>query len=61
MAQNNVVKFGKPCMSALPPRLGRRIIKEIMTAPPVDYTESIKECERVNRKLAAIMPLHEKP
>ena len=61
MAQNSIVKFGKPCMSALPPRLGRRIIKEIMTAPPVDYTESIKECERINRKLAAIKPLPEKP
>ncbi|MCR5382105.1 MAG: hypothetical protein K6G44_14060 [Lentisphaeria bacterium] len=61
MSQNNVVEFGKPCMSALPPRLGRRIIREIMTAPPVDYTESIKECERINRKLAAIKPLPEKP
>lgn len=34
MAQN--VRYGKPCMTDLPPELGRRIISEIMSTPRPD-------------------------
>ncbi len=31
MAQNS--RYGKPCMTNLPPKLGRQIINEIMSSP----------------------------
>ena len=41
-------------MAALPPRLGRLIIKEIMMPRSVDYSKLIAESERAERELAKI-------
>ena len=48
------VRYWKPNMAALPPRLGRRVIKEIMTPRKVDYSKLIAERERAARELAKI-------
>ena len=41
-------------MAALPPRLGRLIIREIMTPRKFDYSKLDAECERMERELARI-------
>ena len=60
MRRKKLVRYGKPCMSALPPRLGRIIIREIMSAPPFDHSNLDAECKRINRRLAQIKPIKAK-
>ena len=48
------IRYGKPCMTSLPPRLGRMIIDAILNPPPFDSTKLNRDCEKVERKLAKI-------
>lgn len=54
MESKHPVRYWKPNMAALPPRLGRLVIKEIMTPRRVDYSKLIAESERAARELAKI-------
>ncbi len=54
MENRRPIRYWKPNMAALPPRLGRLIIREIMTPRKFDYSKLDAECERVERKLAKI-------
>ena len=51
---SNTIRYWKPNMAALPPELGRIIIKEIMTPRKFDYSKLDAECDQVERKLAKI-------
>ncbi|MBR5077756.1 MAG: hypothetical protein IKX30_03345 [Victivallales bacterium] len=55
MESKHPVRYWKPNMAALPPRLGRLIIKEIMMPRSVDYSKLITESERAERELAKIV------
>ncbi len=48
------IRYGKPCMTNLPPKLGRRIFKAILNTPPFDYTELDRQCARLERQFAKI-------
>ena len=54
MESKHPIRYWKPNMAALPPRLGRLIIKEIMMPRSVDYSKLIAESERAERELAKI-------
>ena len=54
MESKHPIRYWKPNMAALPPRLGRLIIKEIMKPRSVDYSKLIAESERAERELAKI-------
>lgn len=54
MENKHPIRYWKPNMAALPPRLGRLIIKEIMTPRKVDYSKLIAESERAACELAKI-------
>ncbi len=54
MENRRPIRYWKPNMAALPPRLGRLIIREIMTPRKFDYSKLDAECERVERELAKI-------
>lgn len=51
-------RFGKPCMTNLPPELGRQIIDEILSAPPTDrkpmQEKSRKTVGELKRKMNSI-------
>ena len=52
--QKSPPRYWKPNMAALPPRLGRRIIKYIMTPRKFDYSELDAECDFLEQELAKI-------
>ena len=52
MAQTKPIRYGKPCMTNLPPKLGRQIIREILFAKPSDISSLEEENRRVLSKLA---------
>ena len=54
MGTKRPIRYWKPNMAALPPRLGRLIIREIMTPRKFDYSKLDAECERVEQELARI-------
>ena len=54
MENKSPTRYWKPNMAALPPRLGRLIIREIMTPRKFDYSKLDAECERMERELARI-------
>ena len=54
MEPKRPIRYWKPNMAALPPRLGRLIIREIMTPRKFDYSKLDAECERVEQELARI-------
>ena len=47
------IRYGKPCITNLPAKLGRQIFEQILHAPPFDDTQLKKDCARINRRLAA--------
>ncbi|MBQ1537621.1 MAG: hypothetical protein IIZ73_04795 [Ruminococcus sp.] len=51
----NNVRYGKPCMTNLPPELGRQIINEIMNSPRPDakvlHEKSQKAMEELRKKM----------
>ena len=54
MEKKRPIRYWKPNMAALPPKLGRQIIRYIRNSPPFDFRELDAECERVNQELAKI-------
>ena len=46
--------YGKPCLTDLPPELGRMVIDAIIHSEPSDHTQLKKDCKRINRQLARI-------
>ena len=48
------IRYWKPNMAALPPRLGRRIIKFIMTPRKFEYSQLDAECDLLEQQLAKI-------
>ena len=49
------IRYGIPCMTDLPPGLGRRIIRTIMTSPPADHTKLKREAARAERRMKEII------
>lgn len=49
MAQN--VRYGKPCMTNLPPELGRQIISEILNTPRPDQSILDAKAKAVKEEL----------
>lgn len=49
------IKYGKPCMTNLPPELGRMIINAIMNPPPFDRTALNKKAARAKYRLRQII------
>ena len=47
-------RYGRPCMTDLPPDLGRSIIETIINTPPPDRTIMEREAARAERRLAKI-------
>ena len=52
--QAKPIRYGKPCMTNLPPELGRMIIDAIRNPPPFDRTKLERECARAERRLSKI-------
>ena len=52
--QRKPIRYGKPCMTDLPPELGRMIFDAIMNPPPADHTILEREAARAERRLAEI-------
>ena len=48
------IRYGKPCLTDLPPELGRMVIDAIIHSEPFDNTQLKKDCKRINRQLARI-------
>ena len=40
-------KYGRPCMTDLPPELGRAIITQMLNTPPVDDEKMKAEADRL--------------
>ena len=53
--QANPIRNGKPCMTNLPPELGRMIIGAIKNHPPFDRAKLERECARADRRLKQII------
>ena len=53
--QNKPIRYGKPCMTDLPPELGRMIFDAIMNPPPADHTILEREVARAERRLEKII------
>ena len=51
--QSRYIRYGKPCMTNLPPKLGRQIISEILAAKPFDNSKLEAENHRVLERLSA--------
>ena len=54
MASKKNIRYGKPCMTNLPPRLGRRIFETITHTPPFDYSKLDEQCARIERRFAKL-------
>ncbi|MBQ9367486.1 MAG: hypothetical protein IJT83_06875 [Victivallales bacterium] len=54
------IRYGRPCMTDLPPGLGRMIIHTIMTSPPADLTILKRETARAERRLNEIAKEYER-
>ena len=52
--QRRPIRYGKPCMTDLPPELGRMIFEAIMNPPPADHTILEQEAARAERRLKEI-------
>ena len=50
--KQKTIRYGRPCMTNLPPRLGRQIFKEILSAKPFDDTKLRMENQKLISKLA---------
>ena len=48
------ISYGKPCLTDLPPELGRMVIDAIVHSEPSDHTQLKRDCKRINRQLARI-------
>ena len=51
--QSKIIRYGKPCMTNLPPRLGRQIFTEILSAKPFDNSKLLAKNKRLVKKLTA--------
>ena len=52
--QAKPIRYGKPCMTNLPPKLGRRIFDTIIHTPPFDFTQLDKQCACLENRLAKL-------
>ncbi len=52
--QRKPIRYGKPCMTDLPPELGRMIFEAIMNHPLADHTKLEREAARAERRLNEI-------
>ena len=48
------IRYGKPCMTNLPPDLGMEIFTQIMNSPRPDLEKMNAECDRLLKKFTAI-------
>ncbi|MBQ9367988.1 MAG: hypothetical protein IJT83_09425 [Victivallales bacterium] len=53
--QRKPIRYGKPCMTDLPPELGRMIFEAIMNHPLADHTKLEREAARAERRLEKII------
>ncbi len=50
--KQKTIRYGKPCMTNLPPKLGRMIFNEILNAPPFDDSKLRAKNKRLISTLA---------
>ena len=50
--EKKTIRYGRPCMTNLPPKLGRMIFDEILNAPPFDDSKLRAKNRRLISKLA---------
>jgi len=48
-------RYGKPCMTNLPPDLGKSIFKHILNTPPVDDEKMKAESARLTAEMLKIL------
>ena len=54
MPRTKPKRYGKPCMTNLPPELGRSIINTIMNTPPPDLTKLKRKAAQAEHRLSQI-------
>ncbi len=47
----DTVRYGKPCMTNLPPELGRAIFKQILSTPRPDYDAMEAEVRQLEKEI----------
>ena len=52
--KQKTIRYGKPCMTNLPPDLWRMIVNAIINTPPIDFTELDRKCDLVEQELAEL-------
>ena len=51
----NTIRYGKPCMTNLPPELGRAIFNQILNTPKPDYDAMEKKARALEKEMIRIM------
>lgn len=46
------IRYGKPCMTNLPPKLGRQIFREILSSEPFDDSKLQASNRRLLKRIA---------
>ena len=49
--RNKTNRYGKPCMTNLPPELGKSIFRQILTAPVPDERKLRASCRQILARL----------
>ena len=53
-------RFAKPCMTNLPPELGRAILKQILSTPKPDFERMSAEARRLEEEMVRVREEEEK-
>ena len=51
----NTIRYGKPCMTNLPPELGRAIFNQILNTPKPDYEAMEKKARALEKEMIRII------
>jgi hypothetical protein len=51
----NTIRYGKPCMTNLPPELGRAIFNQILNSPKPDYDAMEKKARALEEEMLKVM------
>jgi hypothetical protein len=50
----NTIRYGKPCMTNLPPELGRAIFNQILNSPKPDYDAMEKKARALEGEMLKV-------
>ena len=51
-------RFGKPNVYAMPPELGKRVLKTIRETPPYDYEKARQESKELHKQIELELEKH---